>query len=312
MKQYFRTLDQQIELLRERGLVIDDEARAKDKLFMYNFYKIVNGTRDFFTISDDNYKYREGVRFEYLVDLHVFDKNLKKILLEGILDIERHLRSIISYIFMKNHSEAKAYLNPDNFNKNSSLISANTYSLEKTIENQKEERNYNKSIAYYIKKYNHVPFWFLVNFISFGKLVNFYQTMKEEEQREVADQFTRFLYDNIPEANDYYITPYQFETFITNIKEVRNVVAHDNLILNYHCDDDVAMIDPIHDLYRISKGQDRSDVFNVYLVMQVFLTKSQYRCITYSIQEAINKLREEIDDISFDKVMKSLGFPKDF
>lgn len=312
MNKYFKTLDEQVEILKDRGLIIDDENRAKEKLFMYNYYKLVNGTRDFFTEKGDPAKYRKGVRFDDLIDIHEFDKVLKKNFLDAILDIERHLRSIISYVFMKYHNEEKAYLNPANFDGDQSLISANSYTLEKTISNFSEEKNYTKSINYYVGKYNHVPFWFLVNFISFGKLVNFYQTMKQKEKEEVANEFSRLFYENLAESKGYYITPFQFESFITNIKEIRNVVAHDNMILSYLCDEDVAYIGPIHSQWKIAKEDSRNNVFNVYLIMQIFLSKSQYRRLTFSLQDSIANLKESVDDQAFSMVMKSLGFPLDF
>ncbi len=312
MKAYFRTLDEQIDLLRSRNLLIEDEERAKDKLLDYNFYKVINGTRKYFTVESDLYKYRDGIEFRDLEKLHEFDKFIKRHFLNSILDIERHLRSIISYVFMQYHPEKNAYLNPNNFNNDTSLISANIHTLSKTIENYREEKNYHKSIEYYEKKYDHVPFWFLINFISFGKLVNFFQTMKEKEAYEVANTFTKFLRANNEEADGYYITVRQFDSFITAIKDIRNVVAHDNLILGYEANEDLAMIDPIFDQYEIEKRDGRHKVFHVYLVMQLFLSRSQFRELTFNLQNSIEILGKEIEEKAFHMVMRDLGFPNGF
>lgn len=312
MKTYFKTLDEQIDLLKSRNLIIDDEQRAKDKLLNYNFYKVINGTRKYFIDSPGSYDYRDGTSFRELEKMHEFDKEMKKYFLNSILDIERHLRSIISYVFMQYHPEAEAYLNPENFNSNFSLISANSHTLTKTIENYKEEKNYNKSMEYYTRKYDHVPFWFLVNFISLGKLVNFYQTMKDKEAYEVANVFTKFLIDNIEEAKGYYITNNQFDSYITAIKDIRNVVAHDNLLLGYRAEENLDMIDPIFKKWNISKEDKRDYVFEIYLVMQLFLTRSQFRELTYNLQAIIERLKKEIGKKAFDMVMKDLGFPEDF
>lgn len=312
MKTYFKTLDEQIALLKSRNLIIDDEKRAKDKLLNYNFYKVINGTRKYFIDDQGSYNYRDKTSFRELEKMHEFDKEFKKYFLNSILDVERHLRSIISYVFMKYHSEAEAYLNPNNFNSNYTLISANSHTLTKTIESYKEESNYNKSMQYYTSKYDHVPFWFLVNFISFGKLVNFYQTMKEKEAYEVANIFTKFLTENIEQAKGYYITVGQFESYISAIKDIRNVVAHDNLLLGYRSEESLNMIDPIFSKSNISKDKERIYVFDIYLVMQLFLTRSQFRELTYNLQESIENLKKEIGTKAFDMVMKDLGFPEDF
>lgn len=312
MKKYFNTLDEQIELLKSRNLIIDDEKRAKDKLFHYNFYKVINGTRKYFIQDKNSYTYRDKTTFRELEKLHEFDKEIKKYFLTSILDIERHLRSVISYVFMKHHPEAESYLNPANFNANASLISANSHTLTKTIETYREEKNYYKSIKYYTDKYSHVPFWFLVNFISFGKVVNFYQTMKEKEAYEVANSFTSFLMENAEEAKGYYITTSQFESFITALKDIRNVVAHDNLLLGYRSENDLDFIWPIFNSWGITKADKRDYVFDIYLIMQVFLSRSQFRDLTYNIQASIEGLKKEIDEKAFKMVMKDLGFPEDF
>lgn len=312
MKKYFKTLEEQIEILISRNLIIEDQERAKDKLLNYNFYKVINGTRDYFVENPSSYNYRKGVTFREIEKLHEFDKTIKKHFLNSILDIERHLRSIISYVFMQYHPEAEAYLDPKNFKNLPSLVSANSHTLIKTIENYKEEMNYKKSMDYYAKKYDHVPFWFLINFISFGKLVNFYQTMKEGEAYEVANVFTKFLVANIEGAKGYYITTDQFDSFITAIKDLRNVVAHDNLILGYKSSQAIAAIDPVFDPWDKENRLDRQSVFSVYLIMQLFLSKSQFRELTFNLQNLIDKLEKEIDKKAFDKVMKDLGFPSDF
>ncbi|MDO5026704.1 MAG: Abi family protein [Tissierellia bacterium] len=312
MKKYFKTLDEQVELLKSRNLIIENEAKAKDVLLNYNFYKVINGTRKYFVDAKGSYRYRDMTSFRDLEVLHEFDKEIKKFFLTSILDIERHLRSVISYVFMKFHPEAESYLNPKNFNSDTSLISANTYTLTKTIETYREEDNYNKSIKYYSDKYDHVPFWFLVNFISFGKLVNFYQTMKEKEAYEVANSFSRFLIENAENAQGYYISTGQFESFIIALKDIRNVVAHDNLLLGYRAEEDLDMIGPVFKPWGIGNEDSRDYVFNIYLIMQVFLTRQQFRELTYNLQASIEKLKKEIDEKAFSMVMKDLGFPEDF
>lgn len=312
MKKYFKTLDEQVDLLRSRNLIIDDEKRAKEKLFHYNFYKLINGTRKYFISERGSYQYRDGTTFRELEKLHEFDKEIKKYFLNSILDIERHLRSVISYVFMKHHPESKAYLNPANFNSNGTLVSANSHTLSKTIENYGEEKNYNKSIKYYTDKYDHVPFWFLVNFLSFGKLVNFYQTMKDKEAYEVANSFTGFLKENAEDAGDYYITNNQFESFIIALKDIRNVVAHDNLLLGYRSEESLEMIGPIFTPWGISNEDKRDYVFDIYLIMQLFLSRSQFRSLTYNLQASIEELKKDVDSKAFKMVMIDLGFPEDF
>lgn len=44
----FKTIDQQIEILLDRGLIIDDINKAKEYLLTQNYYNIINGYGNFF------------------------------------------------------------------------------------------------------------------------------------------------------------------------------------------------------------------------------------------------------------------------
>ena len=56
-KKEFRTLDEQIEILKSKGLTIDNEEKVKDILFRENYF-FVNGYRTLF--FDKNRKFFKG------------------------------------------------------------------------------------------------------------------------------------------------------------------------------------------------------------------------------------------------------------
>ena len=49
----FKTYDEQIQLLKSRGLTFVDEDFAKEKLEEENYYSIINGYKDLFLDSND-------------------------------------------------------------------------------------------------------------------------------------------------------------------------------------------------------------------------------------------------------------------
>ena len=62
----FRTIDEQISILKERGLNIAAEAKAKTILSKENYYNLINGyKRLFVNDSEENEVYKEGCSFEY-------------------------------------------------------------------------------------------------------------------------------------------------------------------------------------------------------------------------------------------------------
>ena len=51
----FKTIEEQIILLKQRGLIIPDEDKAKKVLLSNNYYNIINGYSKYFPMRGDNY-----------------------------------------------------------------------------------------------------------------------------------------------------------------------------------------------------------------------------------------------------------------
>ena len=78
----FKTYQEQIEILKSPGIVINNEEFALEKLQEDNYYNIINGYKDLFI---DSNQYIQGTTFEEIYSLFEFDRNLKSILLKNIL-----------------------------------------------------------------------------------------------------------------------------------------------------------------------------------------------------------------------------------
>ena len=117
----FKSLDEQIKILREKGLVIDDEKFAKEVLLRENYF-FLNGYRHLFMKSKDKSRYIEGTKFEELYSLFLFDRTLRNILFKNILIVENNIKSIISYQLSKKYGyREKEYLKASNFNTSSNI-----------------------------------------------------------------------------------------------------------------------------------------------------------------------------------------------
>lgn len=64
MKKDFKTIEEQIELLRSRGLIIPDEDKAYRYLLTNNYYNIINGYSKFFPCDGENYTCQTTFDFE--------------------------------------------------------------------------------------------------------------------------------------------------------------------------------------------------------------------------------------------------------
>ena len=80
----FKNLDEQIEILRSKGLIINDEEKTKDILFRENYF-FVNGYRHLFMKSAKERKFIPGTTFEELYGTFVFDRRVRNIFFKNIL-----------------------------------------------------------------------------------------------------------------------------------------------------------------------------------------------------------------------------------
>ena len=78
VEKQFRTLDEQIEILRSKNLIINNEDYAKSVLLRENYF-FINGYRHLFMEPNNKKVFREGTTFEELYSLFLFDRTFRTI-----------------------------------------------------------------------------------------------------------------------------------------------------------------------------------------------------------------------------------------
>ena len=98
----FKTIEDQIKILRSRGLRVD--SRHKTILLHENYYNIINGYKKPFLAScGPNETYLRGTSFKEIIALYEFDRSLRYITLRRLLKMETHIKSVVAYVFSKYH-----------------------------------------------------------------------------------------------------------------------------------------------------------------------------------------------------------------
>ena len=115
----FTTFSEQIDLLKnEKHLVISDPQSAEEILKRIGYFPLFGGYKHLFRIPLTK-KYKGGTTFDEIVALYDFDSELWELFFKYLLQIERHLRSLMSYYFPEKYGEAQtAYLDRHNYNNN--------------------------------------------------------------------------------------------------------------------------------------------------------------------------------------------------
>ncbi|MEH7514263.1 Abi family protein [Gottfriedia acidiceleris] len=110
----FKTLEEQIQLLKDRGLNFTDEKIAVDVLLKKNYFDIINGFETLLlkVPKAPNKQYGDGANFEHFNELYKFDKKLATAVIRAIDSFENRLKSSIAYRFCESIFCAEPSTNP--------------------------------------------------------------------------------------------------------------------------------------------------------------------------------------------------------
>ncbi len=233
MQKPFLTIDEQVEKLEKRGLIVNKDTRVI--LMRESYYSIINGYKEPFLdrvesgkANDD--RYITGSSFDDLYTVFLFDRKLRNLTFEYIIQAEATFKTAVAYIFSKHHRKDYAFLDNENF-----CTAGEFYNPEKHFnELSKLIRLLNKKIEYSDKPYvnyyreNHdcVPLWVLVNDMTFGNLIHFFELMKPSEREAVSRMITEAV-GRLGSVATGYFGQEQVRKAAEVLRQFRNTCAHD-------------------------------------------------------------------------------------
>ncbi|MCC8045687.1 MAG: Abi family protein [Clostridiales bacterium] len=215
----FSDYEQQLYILTsEKQIIIQDTDFAKDILERIGYFPLIGGYKHLFRIPFTK-TYKSGTTFEEIVALYEFDANLRELFFKYLLQIERHLRSLMSYYFSEKYGESQtAYLDVNNFNfckKNRKTI----IRLVATLQRATTTTDY-AYINHYRDTYRNIPLWVLVNILTFGNLSKMYQVFPQTLQSKICKSVKT-------------VNPKQMGQFLSCLTKFRNVCAHGERLFTY-------------------------------------------------------------------------------
>jgi abortive infection bacteriophage resistance protein len=206
------TIDQQIEILQNRGLEIEDIPKAKEILLDIGYYRLGFYWNCF--ELDDNHNFTKGSKFMDAVNLYYLDVDLRELLLKYIYRIEIHFRTQIVYHVSNKYNQSPTWFI------DSKVVSVDYIEDFKKIYDSNFIRN-NKPIFKHHKKYindKFAPAWKTIEFITFGAALKLFRSLKDEELKKHI-------------CSCYKIKKlYIFENFIQSIVYVRNMCSHGGVL----------------------------------------------------------------------------------
>lgn len=298
----FRNLDEQIEILKNKGLVINHPAYAKEVLLRENYF-FINGYRHLFMKSRDIKKYIPGTTFEELYSLFLFDRKLRNILFKNILTIENNIKSIVSYQLSKKYGyKEKDYLNPKNFTQafdKKKQVSDLIGKMKKQIRNNAMQHS---ATMHYVNNYGYIPLWVLVKVLSFGIVAEVFSILKKEDQYDIVNLYKLEIED--------------FENYLAILANYRNLCAHEDIVyenrtqkyINNNIYHEVLNIPKMNDEYIYGKN----DLFALVIIIKSMLKDNEAYDMILEIDKAILNLEYNLRSIPINKVLDAMGFPENW
>lgn len=310
----FKTIEEQIDILKKRGLTFNNLEDAKKILLMNNYYNVINGYKEPFIIQGTKDNFLIGTTFEEIFALYNFDKAIKDIFLEYILKLENNLRSLISYYFSMFHGNDN-YLTFYDFDDLSKVTNTTVEkrqnrirciqdligTIHKEIVRTIDSKAY---INHYMLDYGFVPPWVLVNILSFGKLSKFLELMQQKERILISQQ--------------YNISENELIQCVKMLAYFRNLCAHDDRIYNTKVPKYLYIPDNrYHSKLNISKKNNmylygKNDLFALVLVLKIMLNENDFNTLYNKIYGRIKSLEKKLFVISIGSILNIMNFPENW
>ena len=300
-KKEFKTLDEQIQTLKNKNLIISDEEQAKDVLLKENYF-FLNGYR-FLFYDNKKRKFINGTTFEELYSAFLFDRTFRNILFKNLLIVENNVKSIISYELSKKYGfKEKDYLKPENFNRDYK----ESRRVDDVINKMKRQIRVNgdkhTATYHYITKYGYIPMWILVKVLSFGLINELYGILKPEDKDEIA--------------KIYNLDSETLKIYLSLLANYRNLCAHEDIVFNHRTQ--TVIPDTIyHDLLKIEKKEDeyikgKNDIFSVIIILKQMLSKNKFKEFIDEINKALNIFDKNVGTIENNVILDNMGFPNNY
>lgn len=219
------TPDKHVELLVSRGLIVPEGAKAEHYLRFIGYYRLSGYCLPFQVDNnkDGSHQFLEGITFEHILQLYIFDRKLRLLVMDAIERIEISFRACISDYMCTKHNDPHWYVKKEHF--------WNGFDHEKFMSDVDDKIKYDKSskrnpaafIIHFYEKYTspkHPPSWMIFELISLGAVSRVYAGLNTSDQKSIARVFD----------TNYKV----LKSWMHSLTYVRNLCAHHQRLWNRH------------------------------------------------------------------------------
>ena len=307
MKEY-KTFNQQLTVLRNRGLTVPTDGSPKRFLEQENYYNVINGYKDLFLQKDASGKYVVPERyipnthFNELKALFLFDRELRILFLKYILIFENSFKTVISHEFSKKHSKPNSYLEIKNYvGDNPKKVLQQISILTKTIHDKIDK---NGAIKHYIEEHGSVPLWVLVNYLTIGNLAYLYDILLDSDKNAIAKYYSDKYKKQYNERSMVRLSSEDLGSALKIINLVRNKCAHDERLYNSNFGN--VRVADIARYYGCSNYDNKRIVVAIFY-LKVLLNKKYFQKFSVELNEIFKRYQNEFKTVAFTDILRIMG-----
>ena len=307
MKEY-KTFNQQLTVLRNRGLTVPTDGSPKRFLEQENYYNVINGYKDLFLQKDASGKYVVPERyipnthFNELKALFLFDRELRILFLKYILIFENSFKTVISHEFSKKHSKPNSYLEIKNYvGDNPKKVLQQISILTKTIHDKVDK---NGAIKHYIEEHGSVPLWVLVNYLTIGNLAYLYDILLDSDKNAIAKYYSDKYKKQYNERSMVRLSSEDLGSALKIINLVRNKCAHDERLYNSNFGN--VRVADIARYYGCSNYDNKRIVVAIFY-LKVLLNKKYFQKFSVELNEIFKRYQNEFKTVAFTDILRIMG-----
>lgn len=222
----FKTYDEQIALLRSRGMRIDDEEYARAVLEQVNYYRLSGYWYSLRRMSENSPgrsdDFVDGTMFEHVTALYDFDERLRSQVFQVVSTIELALRAMLGHelgrvdphIHLRSDLLGSLARAPQSADEPSADYNRWLSRYRKELRDSRED-----FVAHHNETYGgRLPIWAAVEVMDFGALNYLYRLSPDNVRQDIAARTN--------------LTPAQLGSWIKSLNIVRNYSAHHARMFN--------------------------------------------------------------------------------
>jgi abortive infection bacteriophage resistance protein len=275
-----KTIEEQIDLLIARGLIVENRDELRYYLKNISYYHL----SIYFKYFQKDDQFYEGIKFSDVLRIYKFDNKLRFLLLELLERIEKSFKCRMAYEISIEKNNSHWYLEEEFFKDKA------VHNECLAIINEEVSKSREISIKHYKEKYQKPllpPIWIVLEILSFGQCVKICKLLKKEYRNKISRSFG------------------EDEQFIMSwmhcLSALRNNCAHHSRLWNR---DLIFTPKMNHKVYGKYFYAETRCLYNFLVILQIVLSKIN------PTSSWLGRLKEYVEEYQVD--IKNMGFPDDW